>query len=279
MAEILDLPADCRCFDLARWRLRRGQGWAPHGHRFHEVLWIEHGSIRHGVDGVSEDLGPGAIIWIRCGRTHAAEILDRHGVIYVNLSVAVADVEALRKRLGPSFALWAAGTPAVQHLQPDAVAGLDRLVTALDPECPADRDLLLLHLAHTLRATADADTTALPPALQRALAAVAADAAWDEGVAGLARRAGWSREHTARTVRAALGCPPSTLLHSMRLRRSARALVQDGRPVAEVAENLGFRSLSHFYRGFRAAFGATPAQWRRQRRTGLGLGPVAHAQG
>lgn len=276
MVETMLLPEGCGHMDLARWRLVQGQGWAAHAHnRFHEVLWVEHGSLLHELDGRLEELLPGDIAWIPHGSVHAGRVAGPSGVVFINLSVRTDDVLALRRRFGcDGFPLWSSQRPAVRQLPSDARAGLSRLLTSLDPASATDRDLLLLHLTHVLRSPVEADTDALPAGLRRALADLAAESAWAEGVTGLARRAGRSREHVSRTIRAVLGCAPSALLYTMRMHRIARALVYDERPVAALADEFGFRGLGHFYRGFYRVFGETPAAWRRKRRTGLGLGPV-----
>ncbi|GHE58947.1 hypothetical protein GCM10018785_30240 [Streptomyces longispororuber] len=68
-------------------------------------------------------------------------------------------------------------------------------------------------------------------------------------------------------------------LISERLTKARRMLASprhDGLTVAAVAARCGFTSPSHFSRRFRAAFGATPQEWRRHERA-RGAGGGAHA--
>ena len=262
--------------DLARWRLRPGEGWEPHSHEFHELFWIEHGNLQHEVDGVRSVVSAGQLVWTQPEQVHVGTAAAAAPVIFVNLAVPRAVVAELRRRCHRQRDgwLWDPRRPACHRLPPEALRTLGRLVGTCDPHSPADRDLLLLHLTHALRTPADVDLAALPDRIQAAVHALDADDAWGEGVSGLARRAGCSREHLTRTVRAHLGVDTTTLLQQVRLGAAARLLRLDDRPVAEVAQQVGFASLGHFYKLFTATFGTPPQTWRRNCRHG-GPGGIA----
>ncbi len=262
--------------DLARWRLKPGEGWDPHDHDFYELFWVERGTLRHEVDGVGSAVGDGQLVWTQPEQVHVATNATTAAVIFVNLAVPRAVVADLHQRCDRQRDgwLWDPRRPATHRLPPEALRTLGRLVSTCDPSSPADRDLLLLHLVHALRTPADIDLAALPDRIQAAVHALDADDAWAEGVSGLARRAGCSREHLTRTVRAQLGVDTTTLLQQVRLAAAARLLRLDDRPVAEIAQQVGFASLGHFYKLFAATFGAPPQAWRRTRRHG-GPGGIA----
>ncbi|EDP63264.1 transcriptional regulator, AraC family protein [alpha proteobacterium BAL199] len=73
----------------------------------------------------------------------------------------------------------------------------------------------------------------------------------------LAREAGRSRFWVNRAFAAAYGLPPHTYLTRRRL-ESARRLLADGEPAAEVAAAVGFADQSHLIRRFKASYGITP---------------------
>jgi len=85
----------------------------------------------------------------------------------------------------------------------------------------------------------------------------------------LARRAGVSREHLARSFRAWYGTPISTFLRDRRLAHAWRRLVTTDWPLAEVAFESGFADQSHLTRQMHAAYGLTPAALRRRSRPGI----------
>ena len=90
-----------------------------------------------------------------------------------------------------------------------------------------------------------------------------------------ARQAGLSPFHFLRLFSNVLGVTPHQYLVRSRLRRSARLLTDDDRPVTDIAYDVGFGDLSNFVRTFHRAAGVSPTKFRqasRGQRTILGEG-------
>lgn len=83
-------------------------------------------------------------------------------------------------------------------------------------------------------------------------------------VTTLARKAGLRRESFSRAFRRAAGLPPEAWLHSLRLEK-ARALLRQGKSIAEVALAVGYADQSHFHRMFVKFFSVTPGGYQRGR--------------
>jgi AraC family transcriptional regulator len=98
-----------------------------------------------------------------------------------------------------------------------------------------------------------------------AIRLVESDAAGPVGLHKLAASAGMSKYHFLRDFRRLTGMTPYQYLLSARMRRVALELVSSRRPVLDIALDAGFGDLSTFNRRFRAAFGATPTQYRASR--------------
>lgn len=81
-----------------------------------------------------------------------------------------------------------------------------------------------------------------------------------------AREAGLSPFHFLRLFATVLGVTPHQYLVRSRLRRAARLLAEDHRPIIDVALDVGFRDLSNFVRTFRRAAGVSPRGFRRAAR-------------
>jgi AraC family transcriptional regulator, chemosensory pili system protein ChpD len=85
----------------------------------------------------------------------------------------------------------------------------------------------------------------------------------DEGptsVAALGSAVGLTAVQAVRVFRRQLGLTPMAWRVQVRLRRAKRE-IEAGKPLKEVAADLGFADQSHLCRRFRAAFGLTPGQW------------------
>lgn len=80
----------------------------------------------------------------------------------------------------------------------------------------------------------------------------------------LARQAGVSRFHFARLFRVSTGDSPMAYLLKSRIERAKQMLLQDERPVCEIAAALGFCDQSHLTRTFRRLTGVTPREFARQ---------------
>ena len=77
----------------------------------------------------------------------------------------------------------------------------------------------------------------------------------------LAALVGRSRFAVYRAFREAYGLAPSDYQRQLRL-RAARALLMDGRAIADVATQVGFADQAHLNRWFRRSFGITPGAYR-----------------
>jgi AraC family transcriptional regulator len=77
-----------------------------------------------------------------------------------------------------------------------------------------------------------------------------------------AREAGLSAFHFLRLFNRVLGVTPHQYLLRSRLRRAARLLSEDNRPVTDVAFDVGFGDVSNFVRTFHRAAGVSPRRFR-----------------
>jgi AraC-like DNA-binding protein len=144
---------------------------------------------------------------------------------------------------------------------------------ALSLRAPALRceELVLGLVERVVVALADQKPIAAAPAAREArrvveaIRLVASDAARPVGLQDLAASAGMSKYHFLRVFRRLAGMTPYQYLLSARMRRAALDLASSRRPVLDIALDSGFGDLSTFNRRFRAAFGATPTQYRASR--------------
>jgi AraC-like DNA-binding protein len=81
----------------------------------------------------------------------------------------------------------------------------------------------------------------------------------------LARHVSLSRYYLLRTFRAEVGMPPHAYLESVRIRHAQR-LIESGKPLVEVAAEVGYSSQSHLTGRFKQIIGVTPGQYARELR-------------
>ncbi|BAN26480.1 AraC family transcriptional regulator [Caballeronia insecticola] len=102
----------------------------------------------------------------------------------------------------------------------------------------------------------------------KALALLHAQPAFAWTVDELARRVGLSRSALAQRFTQLLGHAPMQYLARWRLQVAAQDLLSGPRPIAAVAEGVGYESEAAFNRAFKRQFGMPPAGWRRNRGRG-----------
>ncbi|MBI3370764.1 MAG: helix-turn-helix transcriptional regulator [Betaproteobacteria bacterium] len=83
------------------------------------------------------------------------------------------------------------------------------------------------------------------------------------GLESAASGAGLSPSHFLRLFAKVLGVTPHQYLVRSRLRRAARLLADEDRPITDIALDVGFGDLSNFVRSFHRAAGVAPRGFRR----------------
>jgi AraC family transcriptional regulator len=143
---------------------------------------------------------------------------------------------------------------------------IQRELAAPDTATPLALEALVLELlASAAREATAAPGSALPGWL-RDVVALLHERFAEPGLElrRLADVAGVHPVSLSRAFRRHLGRTPGAYLRGLRLEQAARELERSERPLSEVAAAAGFADQSHFTRAFRAAFGATPGEWRRR---------------
>ena len=85
-------------------------------------------------------------------------------------------------------------------------------------------------------------------------------------LAELAALARLSDDHFLRSFKTAVGQTPHQYVLARRIARSRELLERSNSPICEVAQATGFKGASHFSAAFKAQVGASPTDWRMQRR-------------
>lgn len=124
---------------------------------------------------------------------------------------------------------------------------------------------LAAHLVKTLSETAP--LVAAAPVIEdmrlaRAVDLIETELTADLSLEQLARTAGMSAFHFARSFKAATGEAPHKFVMRRRVERAKILLATTKLPVAEIAFRVGWENVSHFSQAFRSIAGTTPGSFR-----------------
>ena len=235
-------------------------------HRHHSVSYVRKGSFGCHVGGKTFDLVAGSVL---VGKTCDEYLCthDHHDGGDECLSFQL--MPELVESIAPRFRQWRIG--AVPPL-PELMALGELAQSAAEARCDVGvEEAGLMFTARFVEVVSGG--TGKTPRLQlpaRDRRRIVEAALWIDEQAQqsislelLAQAAGLSPYHFLRVFSRVLGVTPHQFLIRSRLRRAARLLARDERPVTEVAYAAGFADLSNFIRTFHRAVGVTPAKFRR----------------
>ncbi len=253
-----------------RWRYRSTHRPEPHRHDFHELFWVERGAGIHFLNGAALPLKPGDLFLVRAPDAHGFAAAPGEALEFVNVTLRAPvwdRVRAAHFRGRRVLFSAPADVPLGHRLAPERIARLDMLSADLRAghwDRLAVESFLLGVLSMLAPRPMAPAGVPVPDWLRRAGERLAEHPNFCAGPGALARLAGRSPEHVARSCRRFLGKRPSDLVNEARLRHAAQLLAETDMPIIEIAMDCGLENLGHFYALCRRGLGAAPGVWRRQ---------------
>ena len=260
---------------ISRRFVRRTPPLVPHRHEFYEVFWITTGCCSHYINGRTEGLSPGHVVFIRPDDTHAFQNRSDPPCQMVNVAFARTTADFLQARYGCEIGarfFWSEEShPTTYQLDQPGLDHLMRLEENLSRGVwsLARIESFLLRLVTDFIAMDHDVPDASPRWLSNACQAMRKPEALREGVPLLVRTTGRSHEHVSRSFRRYLGQTPSSWINSQRMALSARMLVGGDDPILDIALACGINDLSNFYRLFKQIHGISPKRYRDRHRVDL----------
>ena len=232
-------------------------------HGSYSLSYVRKGSFGYRVRGEAFELVAGSVLIGHCGDEYVCTHDHVCGDECLSIQLSPALAEAVGRRAG----LWRTGClPPLAEL---VVLG-ELAQAAADGRCDIGLEEAALLFALRLVEIVGGEKRTAPPLRARdrrraVEAALRIDAACAEPIdlARAANEAGVSPFHFLRLFAQVLGVTPHQYLVRSRLRRAARLLADDRRPITDVAFDAGFGDLSNFVRTFHRAAGVSPRRFRK----------------
>jgi AraC-like DNA-binding protein len=251
---------------------------------------IEEGELVLRLDGNAyvERVGSGDVVLLPRGDAHHLGDAGEREQARVVAGTAEGDTPEPARWLSGTFTI---GDPQASHLLGSlpaviilrggggpALEGLEvaRRMLMIEMQSPSQGsavmvarilDLVFIQILRTWAAGPDAEPNwlagAFDPQIGLALSALHRDPCHDWTVEELARVCSLSRSAFAARFLARVGKPPATYLAHARLDAATDLLRDTSRPVALIAESVGYTSEAAFSRAFKNRYGTPPARYRK----------------
>ncbi|HEX3129730.1 MAG TPA: AraC family transcriptional regulator [Thermoanaerobaculia bacterium] len=254
-----------RSVSVFDYRCEMGPGDTPFVelHEGFSVSYVRKGSFGYRSRGASSELVAGSLLVGHPGEEYMCTHDHVHGDECLSFFLAPDLVESIGGRTD----LWRTGcVPPLSELM--VLGELGQAAAEGGSEVGLDEVGLLL-AARFVGVVSGRPADRPPVTARNRGRAVEAALRIDEGssepldLETVASEAGLSPYHFLRLFAGVLGVTPHQYLIRSRLRRAARLLADDTRPVTDVAFDVGFGDLSNFVRTFHRAAGVSPGAFRK----------------
>jgi len=268
-----DTFANQEAFVLSRAELDTRRPPQLHTQDFHELLWVQNGSVRLHTDAAKRDLTEGDVLFISPDQPHGLQGRGEAAIV-VSLAIRPGVIKAIGSRHDDlsGVAFWGPqAAPNVIHRDMRQLAALNQAALQLErsPRRKLYLEAFLLPFLVALDRPPEGMDNGAPDWLIAACSAAQAPAVFRQGAAGFVAATGRAHPHVSRTMRRFMGVTPSDYINMLRMDHAARQLAGTSDPLPEIAADCGLPNLSHFHKLFLAHHGETPLRYRRARQSHL----------
>lgn len=266
--QIASYIRDDEAFHFARKHLAKRFPEKAHRHDFYEVFLIENGRTQHWINGETQTLEPGQLMFLRPDDCHAFKADKTLGCQIINVMFRTETADHLLNRYGDTIAgrYFAARDhlPEMHNLGP---ARFERAVNVAQQLKTAHRTLArieeyLLTLINRVADVSSQSDARAPHWFVRACSAAQSPDVFQGGAAAFIAACGRSHEHVCRTMHQRLGLTPTQYVNQIRVQHAAHLLRSDDVSIEDLARQCGFENTGYFYRLFRDNYGTTPRRYR-----------------
>ena len=265
----LDTEAECRL----RHVKTQTERFVPHCHDYYEIFLTLGGTATHYVNGVSEPIAPGDLIFVRKDDEHDYVNYDKP-FEFLNLAFTENTLLKLFDYLGEGFPaehLLKAPLPPTVKLADAETHHLYMKLAELHTVNFTDKAKLKLKMRGLLVyifttyfgdiRTQDGQTD-IPFWLENAYEKMRSPKNFIGGKNRFFDLCGVTREHASRSLKKYYNVTPSEYVGDLRLTYAAGLLRSSNLSVTDICYECGFQNVSWFYNAFSEKFGLTPAKYR-----------------
>ena len=244
-----------------------------HTHNYYEYFFIISGSVIHKINGRSERLKEGDLVFVRPEDCHCYEKIPNHNCNIVNVAFEPEEFEAYMSVYGD----FLKDKLIVPRYSPKINLGmLERNNFIKKHEhlnfFSSDKDAFIVHMKILLGETIglfiihyggetlnDEDEQWLEVMRQMTIPANV-----EEGIPALIRLTGFSHGHLCRVIKERNGKTPVQYITDLRMVYASNLLRNSELKILDISLMVGYEGLSYFVSTFKKYFGVSPSVYRKQ---------------
>jgi len=251
---------------------------ALHSHEFAEFLLIISGKIRHIVNGESQDLQTGMLVFIRPNDVHGFEKSEHSACELVNVAFKLEFLLDLSAYLGNDFFLRRYTGPVIPPVFKLSLPETDELAlrlirmnilqkTATDLARLKVKTMLAEIFTRFFLELLPVDINGnRPPWFDKLCSEMTRKENLSGGLKTMKTLAPCTQEHLCKCFRKYLDISPTEFINEQRIKMAAKQIIENDDKIMAVAIEYGFRSLSRFYKMFNKHYGISPVKLRQMSR-------------
>lgn len=253
-------------FQMGRTKMN---GYPLHDHTFSEVFWIDEGECEHVVNGRVFDLATGDGALIRPGDQHLFRSKGSKAFWLINIAFQWSAYESLRQRhFSGGAAIYGEDQflPKALRFEGETLLKMRDVFLGLlkAPRTSFYLERFLMNLFAECVPLPEENPFDGPPWMRQAWHLIQRPEHLRLGVPEFCRLSGRCPEHVSREFHKHTGDTLTRRITQLRMEHAARLLAGTTREIIEVADDVGFESLSHFYACFRRAHKMAPSAYRKR---------------
>ena len=269
----VDLSSQC----LYRYVHGANDIYYPHTHDFFEIFLTLKGVVIHEVNGQTQQLPEGALVFIRPDDLHGYRYDDPKSAqtAYINVTFTRQTAAALFSYLTDSFpvnSLLNSKMPPTVYLSSAQKDALLQQLQQLNTTRWQDKNELMLRMRVILAdifvrhfsSMPRQETLSEPLWLSQLLTQMEQPVNFCAGMQRMQALSGRSREHIARSSQKHRHMSATEFLNTLRINYACNLLINTNLPVIEICYQCGFQTMSYFYRSFKRRSALSPMAFRKK---------------
>lgn len=242
----------------------------PHYHNYYEIFLVVKGSVEHYINGATQILSPGSLLFIRDFDIHHHTAVNGNYFEHINMAFRKEIFEELMKYLGKGFSeadlLSAKYSPYIQLMPRECekiMYSLLELNTYTDPtKASTQMRIQLMNILTKYFQDYVEEKTEIPLWLEIMYEKMKRPDNFIAGAKRMTEISGKSREHVSRMLKKYYNISPNEYVNELRLNHALNLMMTSNLNITEICFECGFSNLSWFYSVFQKKFKKSPSRYR-----------------